>query len=102
MIYIKNLRDNKFKNEPYQFRVDRTSPLGNPFAMKSKQDRNEVCDMYSNYFYAVLIKRDYVMTYLHKIKDALLQYGFVELYCWCAPLRCHAETIKEVIEGRLF
>ncbi len=102
MIYIKNLKSNTFKNEPYQFKVDRSSPVGNPFPMKSKLDRDEVCDSFSRYFYAVLIKKDYVRTYLHKIKDALIQYGFVELYCWCAPLRCHAETIKEAIEGRLF
>ena len=50
IIEIKNLRYSKPSNNPWEFKVDRTSPVGNPFYMASETKRDEVCDKYQRYF----------------------------------------------------
>ena len=97
-VTFKNLRNSK-PQYAWQVRVDRASILGNPFYMKNEFERNRVCEQYEAYFYEKMQHTDTdfyreVMR-LHKI---LQQYGKLELYCWCAPKRCHAETIKTFIE----
>ena len=94
MVEIKNLRFDKPHNEPWEFKVDRTSPIGNPFYMASEEQRNEVCDKYEDYFNKQIEVNEKFKTYAYKILNALQTYKKVTLYCWCAPKRCHAETIK--------
>lgn len=94
MIEIKNLRVNKPHNEPWEFKVDRTSPIGNPFYMASEDKRDEVCDKYEVYFNKQIETNSEFKAYAYKILSALKTYKKVALYCWCAPKRCHAETIK--------
>lgn len=83
------------------FRIDRTTVVGNPFPMhnKSQEERDRVCDAYQEYFNKkVADKTDKAfMDYLRVIYKAT-QSGPVALACWCAPLRCHGETIKAFIE----
>jgi hypothetical protein len=35
---------------------------------------------------------------LRRLYKIYQQYGKLELFCWCAPKRCHAETIKRFLE----
>lgn len=95
-IEIKNLR-NGFNNSPTAFRVDRRSVVGNPFFMGSESQRDEVCNKYETYFNDVLLKDEKALNYLRNMYRALKKHGHIELYCWCAPKRCHAETIRNFL-----
>lgn len=97
MIQIKNLRNEKPRFE-YQVKVDRTSVLGNPFYMATEAQRDEVCDKYAEYFEE---KRKNDVAFLNELRRLYKlhrQFGKLELFCWCAPKRCHAETIKKFLE----
>lgn len=68
--------------------VGRPTVFGNPFHMHSEKSRNLVCDQYENWIMApeqlsvrVRIKREL------RGKD---------LVCWCAPKRCHADTLLRI------
>lgn len=96
-IQIKNLRNEKPKN-PWGVKVDRSHYLGNDFVMKTESDRDKVCGQYDEWFYREL--SDSVMqSELSVLKGILIKYGKLNLFCWCAPKRCHAETIKRYLEG---
>ena len=100
-ITIKNLRVEKPSAE-YQVRVDRTSVLGNPFYMASEAERDAVCDKYEVYFKnKISLEDNAFMAELRRLYRIAKRYGKLELFCWCAPKRCHAETIKKFLEKYL-
>ena len=90
--------------EPGSIDISRTSPLGNPFYLSDPNDdylRNMVCDQYHHWF-------------KHKIKDSnsdimqellriykITKTQDVILGCYCAPKRCHGETIKKFLDQML-
>ena len=81
-------------------KVDRSSPVGNKFHMKNESMRDEVCDKYKTYF-RCRIQEDTLFTrYLNNICDVLMA-SDVALGCWCAPKRCHAETIVMYVLGQV-
>ena len=95
MIELMNLRE-AYPSEPYDFRVDRHSPVGNPFRAKSEKHRDEACDAYEGYFHAMVSSNnDEIVKYLAMIQEALREHGKVRLFCWCVPKRCHGETIRQ-------
>lgn len=97
-IEIKNLRFNK-PQCAWQVRVDRTSVLGNPFYMNNENERNQVCDKYEMYFNnKILDKNSSFYKELERLINIYNKYGKLELFCWCYPKRCHAETIKKYIK----
>lgn len=97
MIEICNLRkETPFK--PYDFEVDRKSPLGNPFYMGHEINRNSVCEKYAEWFYHATHNQAFYILLSEMIKT-YKQYGKLRLFCWCAPKRCHAETIKKYLEN---
>ena len=97
-IEIKNLRYQKPTME-WQVKVDRSSVLGNPFYMKSEYERGIVCENYRRYFHKKIYDGDSAfVNEIERLKTLLLQYGKLELYCWCYPKMCHAQTIKEYLE----
>lgn len=79
--------------------IGRGSPLGNPWPITKDQNRDVVCDKYADWIYEKIqdtsspqhleIQR---LIYLNRAgKD-------VQLKCFCAPKRCHGDTIKEIVE----
>jgi Domain of unknown function (DUF4326) len=85
------------------FRVDRKSPVGNPFKMSDypkvrPYDRDLVCDMYDESFFHGMLEDDKFKGYLQEMLTFLKDHGYVYLLCWCMPKRCHAETIKRWLE----
>lgn len=89
---------NKFK-QPNHIYCGRGSALGNPFILKNEAQRDEVCDKYDTYFKEqIAIGNKPMLAQLQIIKDATTK-GDVNLGCFCAPKRCHCETIKSYIEG---
>ena len=102
MIEIVNLRQLKDVEDGIVIRVDRSSVLGNPFYMSNESMRDEVCDKYQQYFDKKVTEKtdDAFMNELRRIYK-LAKHNKVYLACWCAPKRCHAETIKAFIEQYL-
>jgi len=99
MIKIKNLREQK-PTQDWDIQVDRSSPLGNPFTMQqlTQADRNKVCDEYAEYFAVKLQQKDTTfMTELNRLIGIYKKFGMLNLFCWCAPQKCHAETIADYI-----
>ena len=97
MIELCNLRKIK-PIHPYDVRVDRSSPLGNPF---KDNDRGSQCDRYEAYFNnAATLKNDNtaIHTELQRLYHIHKQYGKLRLFCWCVPLRCHSMTIKTFLD----
>ena len=99
MIRIRNMRDPEYKGYKEQFRVDRASCLGNPYKMEeqTEEERARVCEIYKTHFKEVLLNIPEVKEYLDKMVNFIEQTGKIELWCWCAPKQCHAETIKEYL-----
>lgn len=96
-IRIVNLRNYNLLENEILFKVDRSSPVGNPYFMLDESKRDEVCDRYDIYFKENILstKRDQPsQDYLTEILIAINDGFDVVLGCWCYPKRCHAETIK--------
>lgn len=72
--------------------VDRTTKWGNPFEMQSEEDRDRVCDQYEEW-----VNQQYRL--LDDIRYALQG---MDLVCWCAPKRCHADTLLEIANRYIY
>lgn len=102
MIHSRNLRDysngNSIPSGENHVRCDRKSHLGNPFFMENESKRDLVCAQFKKMFDKKVQDKDpAVMNELRRLyKIAKVQDLY--LYCWCAPKRCHAETVKAFLE----
>lgn len=86
------------KNAQY---IGRGSPLGNPFYMADESQRDTVCDHYQVWFDHKVADLDpQVMRELDRLY-LLAKQGDLVLGCFCAPKRCHGETIKAYLETLL-
>lgn len=82
--------------------MGRPSALGNPFILFSERWRDKVCDQYEVWLRKKIKDNDInVMTELEKLETQLFRTGKVELACFCAPKRCHAESVKAVLLERM-
>ena len=96
-IEIVSLRKEK-PSEITDFKVDRSSDLGNPFPLGNERRRDMVCDDYDQYIRDKIVARDdKIIKALNKIYAMAVIYGKARLFCWCAPKRCHAETIRTIL-----
>lgn len=103
-IIVKNLRTEQL-TQAWQVRVDRTSVLGNPFPMAKESERNIVCEKYRTLLLDILknpekgdvAKRTAFRKELLRLIEIAEKYGKLELFCWCAPKRCHADTLAKYI-----
>ena len=94
-IEIMNLRNTK-PSKPYDVKVDRSSVLGNPFPMRGEYQRDKVCNKYAVYA-ASKIKEGAYQKEMIRLYRLYQQHGKLRLFCWCAPKRCHAETIRKFL-----
>ena len=107
-IQIINLRT----GQSYDFRCDRKSPVGNPYTMHNESERDKVCEQYESLFDQTMHDNTLddntvgplfnsnvgkFRAYIQEIVNFHNQHGHVTLACWCAPKRCHCETIKRWI-----
>jgi len=83
---VYNKRD---KNVPADaIYVGRPSVFGNPFAMRehTKANRDKVCDAFEN-----------MCSLNPKFRERIKQeLRGKDLVCWCAPARCHADTLLRI------
>ena len=95
-IAIKNLRSG-FPGGKADVRVDRASIFGNPYRLYGESNRAGVCEKYEVYFRQKLAKCPSFKAEVDKLIDLYKQHNALNLYCWCAPKQCHAETIRDYI-----
>ncbi len=93
------------KDNPGAVYIGRPSPLGNPYILqnpRSRSERNLVCDMYEVWFEDRVRAQDpRVMNELRRLYKLAKTQGRLVLGCYCAPKRCHGETIKQFLERYL-
>lgn len=86
----------------------KASPLGNPYKLRAGDSREEVLEQYAAYM-RYLLKQGHeglnadgraVLDELSRLTD-LARAGDLVLLCWCAPLSCHGDVVKAIIEARL-
>lgn len=82
--------------------IGRGSVLGNPFFMHSEEDRNKVCDDYEKYFIERYKAKDSeLLDELSRLVETAFEQGYIKLGCFCAPRRCHGDTIKKFLNNVL-
>ena len=81
---VLNKRNGGIAYTSYQWMsVDRGTSWGNPFVMEREADRDKVCDFYEQYAaWRLTVEPDW----LEPLRGR-------DLACWCAPKRCHADTL---------
>lgn len=75
--------------------------LANPFKVKpyGNLERDEAIERYEAYLQErIAVKDKAICTALNQIWLTAGK-GEVELECFCAPLGCHADVVKSVVEG---
>jgi hypothetical protein len=109
MIYVYN-RKVETHNGPNNFYIGRGSVLGNPYthitdkktkAIYKAIDRDDAIEKYSHYF-DLMYGSNLAFTNMVDAIYEMYKSGMdVYLECYCAPLRCHGDIIKEKLEARL-
>lgn len=96
---------NKRSGEEGEY-IGRPSPLGNPFthltrtkhAMFLCDTREESIRRYREWLeYHISEKTPEIMDEMQRLYD-LSQEGDLNLVCWCKPLSCHGDILKEYLE----
>ena len=86
--------------EPGATNVGRPTPLGNPFPMRKESDRDKVCEQYEEWFNEKLSQQDpTVLNELRRLFVIGRSQGYLKLGCYCAPRRCHADTIAKFLKN---
>ena len=89
---------NKYK-VPNHWYCGRGSVLGNPFPMKGEHQRDQVCDDYRDMFITKVNNKDTAfITELTNMYMHIMDGNDLNLGCFCAPRRCHCDTIKGYLE----
>ena len=99
-IRIDNIRTYKPCSNEISIKIDRSTPLGNPYYMKDGTERDYVCDKYAAYLAASCDSNADIARELNRIADALTRSDVV-LLCWCYPKRCHGEEIIKLIKEKI-
>jgi hypothetical protein len=84
---------------------DRSTFLGNPYLMTYEKDRDRCCQRYERHLrHAMASKGERFRSLREAIQDIVKLVALgrsVALQCWCAPKRCHADSIKKYVLERL-
>ena len=84
--------------------IGRGSPFGNPFPIPSngREDlRDSACDKYDHAFWNNWLHDEAFTAALESLVQIAKLEGKLILGCYCAPKRCHGETIKKYVDQRL-
>lgn len=68
---------------------------------RSDPERNRVCDAYEQWLPAKLLDNGAEMRQFQELAQLARDSERLELVCYCAPKRCHADTIKRLLEEEL-
>lgn len=78
----------------------KASPLGNPYRLDEGEDRSVPIEQYRRRLLAFLQHDTAERREIERLTE-LARAGDLVLLCWCAPLACHGDVVKEIIEQRL-
>lgn len=108
MIHVYNRKiETHHKNNFY---IGRGSVLGNPYthitekktkAIYQAKDRDDAIDKYSHYYDLMYGSNLAFTKAIDTIYEVYKTGEDVYLECYCSPLRCHGDIIKEKLERRL-
>lgn len=76
------------KKEPYDVYIGRPSKWGNPFVIGRDGTRDQVVEKY----------KTWINTQRELLDDVRSLCGLT-LGCWCRPLACHGEVLKELADA---
>lgn len=105
MITVANKRKPTYPNstmafDPPYFYIGRPEVLGNPFEIGKHGTREEVVAKYRTW-----LKEAYYSTTEYRVRISIdrmvlrhCEGESITLVCWCAPLLCHGDVIKEFVE----
>ena len=94
----KNQGSNRHPNTVY---CGRGSALGNPWLIKGSDTRDVVCDRYDRALTEAVVAddlNDEAKAQILEIARLAQTPEGVVLECYCAPLRCHCDSIKNIID----
>lgn len=80
--------------QPYDVYIGRPSKWGNPFRIGRHGSREEVLWQYERW----LLMVDQKGRRRQLFHDAVDELGGKILGCYCAPLRCHGDVLREAIQ----
>lgn len=109
-IIVYNIKKDDFSNEKNNFYIGRPSILSNPYthdgkksklAINSFKTRDEAIDAYNDYFDYMVNNNNCFKNEFDKIYDLYKNGENVYLGCFCKPLRCHGDIIKEKLQKRM-
>ena len=83
---------NKYK-EHYEVYIGRGSAFGNKFEIGKHGTREEVIELYKEWFYKKLKSE--------RFKNAVLKLKGKRLACFCKPKACHGDIIVNYLENNL-
>lgn len=68
--------------------------------MKKESDRDLVCEQYEEWFDDKVTRQDpLVMNELRRLFVIGRSQGHLKLGCYCAPRKCHADTIAKFLKN---
>ena len=74
------------------------SVLANPFFMANESLRTVVCNKYDAWLNKKVADKDeVVLKELNRLLELFIMYGALNLFCFCAPKRCHGLSVKKVV-----
>lgn len=97
MITVVNCRTHK--RCEWDVRIHRPDILGNPYRMRCEEERAVVIERFREYAQRMMAddtefrRRVRCLARWHRAGREL------HLVCFCAPLPCHGDVLKELIEG---
>jgi len=100
-VSIHNLRNEK-PHKITDVKCDRSSPLGNPVGLQGDESKRDwACNHYADWFKKEVLSFNNWPAYeeLMRIRHLYRTHGELRIFCWCAPLRCHTQTIATWLES---
>lgn len=84
-------------------RIDRATSWGNPYIIGVDGHRDKVCDLYLNWLNRWIVYKEEVKMQVgiriycnRTVIENLYMLKGKHLACWCAPLRCHGDTLLKL------
>lgn len=98
-----HLSSNRYCTDTVRVPIHRGTPLGNPFPMenRSQEERNRVCNLYEEWIEPKLLDKGAELRQFEELLQIVRDGKDLELECFCAPKRCHGDTIKRLLEEQL-
>ena len=110
MIYCYNCKIEDHTSKPNNVYIGRGSVLGNPYTYDGKKSslsklsfktREEAINAYKLYFQAMYESDLEFKLTVDQIYDKYKNGEDIYLQCFCKPLACHGDFIKEFLEKKL-